>query len=354
MIELLRQNHKKEEDIFCSECFSVYKNNYTMDKFILQDQKNGKLQPWLPKKIRSLKVADSFQRLGYDKKAMNVRFCGSALAFLKNLETGERKLQSADFCKERLCPMCQWRKSLKVFHQVSKVMDKAEQENKNLVPLFLTLTLKNCSAADLFLTLDNIFKGWKNFNEHRKIRKIVKGWFRALEITYNRELDSFHPHIHAIILVEKEYFKGKDYMETTDWVQMWRTALNIDYDPICDIRKVKNGKGKHKAVAEVAKYTLKDSEIVTDDKEITDRLIEVLSNSLRGRRFFAFGGLLKKIAKEIGIKEISEGDLVHIDEESIREDVATVLEIYKWNFGLANYFLAHEVGAADSKAGFKK
>lgn len=309
-----------------------------MDDKILQDQKNGKPQPWLPKKIRSLKVADSFQRLGYDKKAMRVRFCGSALAFLKNLETGERKLQSADFCKERLCPMCQWRKSLKVFHQVSKVMDRAEQENKNLVPLFLTLTLRNCSAAELSITLDNIFKGWNLLWKQRKIERIGKGWFRALEITYNQEADSFHPHIHAIILVEKEYFKGKDYMETADWVQMWRTALKLDYDPICDIRKVKNGKGKHKAVAEVAKYTLKDSEFVKDDKELTDKLVKVLSTSLHGRRLFAFGGLLKKIAKEIGIEEIAEGDLVHIDDESIREDVATVLEIYRWNFGLANYF----------------
>lgn len=304
---------------------------------ILQDKKNGKSQPWLPKKIRSLRVADSFQRLGYDKKAMRVRFCGSALAFIKNLETGERKLQNADFCKERLCPMCQWRKSLKVFHQVSKVMDRAEKENKNLVPLFLTLTLRNCSAVELSGTLDNIFKAWKNIVDHRKIRKIIVGWFRALEITYNRETDSFHPHIHAIILVEKEYFKGKDYMETIDWVQMWRTALKLDYDPICDIRKVKNGKGKHKAVAEVAKYTLKDIEFVTDDKELTDKLVQILSTSLHGRRLFAFGGLLKKIAKEIGIEEIAAGDLVHVDGETIREDIATVLEVYRWNFGLANY-----------------
>ena len=114
-----------------------------MNEKILQDKKHGKLVPWKPKKIRGLKVADSFQRLGYEKKAMRVRFCGSALAFLKNLETGEKKLHSADFCKERLCPMCQWRKSLKVFHQVSKVMDRAQQEQPALVPIVLTLTLKN-------------------------------------------------------------------------------------------------------------------------------------------------------------------------------------------------------------------
>jgi plasmid rolling circle replication initiator protein Rep len=310
-------------------------NNIKKD--VLQDKKCGKEQPWRPKKIRNLKLANSLNRLGDKKKANRVWWCSSALGFLKSLETGEKRLQSADFCRERLCPMCQWRKSIKVFNQVSKVMDKAEQEHKELVPIFLTLTLKNCFADNLSNTLDNIFNGWKNVINHRKIKRIVKGWFRALEVTYNSEDDTFHPHIHAILLVEKRYFKGKDYMETTEWVQMWRTSMKLDYDPICDIRKVKVNKGKHKAVAEVAKYTLKDSEFLTDDNDLTDKLVNVLGTSLRGRRLFAFGGLLKKIAKEIGIEELAEGDLVHIDDENIREDVATVLEIYRWNFGLANY-----------------
>lgn len=306
---------------------------------ILFDKKNGKPVPWRPKKIRSLKLADSFKRLGYHKKAMRVRFCSSTLVFLNNLEMGEKKLQSADFCKERLCPMCQWRKSLKVFHQVSKVMDKAQQDQPELVPLFLTLTLENCAAAELSETLDTVFQGWNRMQAHRKMQRIIHGWFRALEITYNKKEDTFHPHIHAIILVDKGYFKkdNKDYMQTRDWVKMWRTSLKLDYDPICDIRKVKGGKNKHKAVAEVAKYTLKDSEYVTDKNELTDKLVDTLGNAMHGRRLFAFGGLMKKVAKEIGIEELAEGDLIHIDDTAIREDIATVLDVYRWDFGLANY-----------------
>lgn len=310
-----------------------------MNERFLQDTKNGKEIPWKLKKTRSIELANSFERLGYGKKASRVRFCGSALAFLKSLETGEKTLHSADFCKERLCPMCQWRKSLKVFHQVSRVMDRVQLEQPKLVPLFLTLTLRNCSGADLSSTLDTIFRGWKNIIDHRKIKRVVQGWFRALEVTYNRQDDTFHPHIHAIILVERSYFKkdNKDYMQTADWVQMWRKALKLDYDPVCDIRKVKNAKGKYKAVAEVAKYTLKDTDFIFSEDELTDKVVEVLSNSLHGRRLFAFGGVMKVIAKQMGVKEVAEGDLVHIDEECIRNDVATVLEVYRWNFGLANY-----------------
>lgn len=308
-----------------------------MDEKILQDTKNGKLVPWKPKKIRSLKVADSFQRLGYNKRAMRVRFCGSALAFLKNLETGEKRLHSADFCKERLCPMCQWRKSLKCFQEVSRVIDAAQQEQPNIVPIFLTLTLKNCTGEELGETLNTVFQGWNRLNSNDRMKRIFKGWFRALEVTYNKDADTFHPHIHAILMVDKSYFKGKDYMTTADWVKAWKKACRLSYDPICDIRKVKNSKGKHKAVAEVAKYTLKDSDFIFEDTDLTDSLVSVLNGSLRGRRLFAFGGILKVIARQIGAENPDEGDLVHIDGETVREDVATVLEVYRWNFGLANY-----------------
>lgn len=308
---------------------------------LLDDEKNGKKRPWKPKKIRALKVADSFQRLGWEKKASRVRFCGSSLAFLVEVETGEKRLHDADFCRERLCPMCQWRKSLKVFQEVSKVMDVVQQENKNLIPLFLTLTVRNCPTDELSKTLDIIFKGWYRLTNHRKMQRIVKGWFRALEVTYNDDSDTFHPHLHAVIMVDKSYFKAgcKDYMETADWVQMWRTAAKLDYDPVCDVRRVK-GKRKHKAIAEVAKYTMKDTDFIKGAPDLTDTLVYFLSIGLKNRRLFAFGGILKDIAKQLGAETPDEGDLIHVDDDAIRGDVATMLEVYHWNFGIADYIRA--------------
>ena len=315
----------------------MLRDKHIKDSVVLQDTINGRTQPWKQKKVRSLKVADSFRRLSDDKRADRMRSCGSTLGFLRNLETGEKRLATADFCRERLCPMCQWRKSLKVFRQVSKVLDRAQEDYKDLVPLFLTLTLKNCSGDVLSATLDTIFKGWNLLWKQRKLERIVQGWFRALEVTYNKRADTYHPHIHAIILVDRGYFKGKDYMGTAEWVQLWRTALGVDYDPICDIRKVKNDKAKYKSVAEVAKYTLKDTDLVHNDAALMDKVVHVLGTALKGRRLFAFGGLLKRIAKQLDIEELAEGDLVHIDGETIREDIARVLEVYRWNFGLMNY-----------------
>jgi plasmid rolling circle replication initiator protein Rep len=310
-----------------------------MNQEILQDvNKRGKKRPWRPKKQQTMVLSYSLHRLGQPKKANRVWWCGAQLTFRVEVETLLKKLESANFCRERLCPMCAWRKSLKVFYQVGRVMDEVEKRHENLVPIFLTLTVRNCKGEELGETIDQMFKGWKDFAEQRAFRERVHGWFRALEVTYNAETDTYHPHFHAVLLVDKQYFKSKKYLETSGWVRMWRVACKLDYDPICDVRRVRRGKHKHKAVAEVAKYTLKDSEYLHDaDCELTDRLVGTLGDALRNRRLFAFGGVMKKIAKELGADRLDEGSLVNIDDAAIRDDVASMLVTYHWDFGLIDY-----------------
>jgi hypothetical protein len=109
--------------------------------------------------------------------------------------------------------------------------------------------------------------------------------------------------------------------------------MRLDYDPVCDIRKIKNDKTKRKGIAEAAKYTVKDKEVVTSEKALTDRLIGVLSKSLKNRRLTAYGGVMKQIAAKFGQFE----DLVNTGDGTIRQDVAIAVERYSWRFGLANY-----------------
>ena len=302
---------------------------------ILSDKDGkGKERPWRPKKVRTLKLADSYKRLGEEKRSFRIRGCGTILGYAEDA-SGVKRLHTANFCRERLCPMCAWRRSLKVFHELSKVMDAALQEHQQLVPVFLTLTLRNCTDKELSNTLDSIFTGWNRLMNHRKLKRIIKGWFRSLEVTYKKSADTYHPHIHAILLVDKSYFKGKDYMETTEWVQLWRKALRLDYDPICDIRRVRNSKAK--SIAEVSKYSVKDTDFISDDQDLTDKLVSVLGGALMNRRLYAYGGILKEIAKRLGADKAEDGDLVHVDEDSVRGDVAKVLIVYRWHMGLANY-----------------
>ena len=307
----------------------------------LVDEIRDKPQPWRPKKRKTLKLSQALHELGHNKKANRVYWCSDELVFAEDAETGRKKLKMANFCRERLCVMCSWRLSIKTFYQLSQVLDIAQDENPNLVPIFLTLTVKNCGGEELTNTLDAMFGGWAKLMEHRRVRGAVKGWFRALEVTYNKVTDSYHPHFHAILMVDESYFFNRAaYMHTEDWVHMWRTSCRLDYDPVCDIRAVRNKtKARKRAhVAEVAKYTVKDADYIHTDEALTVRVVDVLGRSLYRRRLFAYGGLLKIIAKQL--KADQEPDnLVNIDEEAtMRDDIAQALIVYKWDFGLADYF----------------
>ncbi len=329
------------------------------DDDVLTDKCGRKEKPWKFKKTVSRKLSSSFMRIAqkqfcsyernrYFNKAYNVLHCSDFLEFIREVETQKLRLKHGNFCRDRLCPMCAWRRTLKIFSQVSKVMDVVQVEEPDLVPLFLTLTVRNCIGKELINSLNVVFAGLKMLFKQRKIQRIAKGWFRALEVTYNAKKDTYHPHIHAIVFVDRLYFrrKNKDYMKTADWVQMWRMSAKLDYNPICHIKTITRNFQDitHKqisdirAVLEVTKYTIKDTDYLTSDENLTDKLVEITSEALKGRRLHAFGGLLYKIARRLKAEDVGEGDLVHIDDDTVREDVATAIEVYKWVIGLNNYY----------------
>ena len=39
------------------------------------------------------------------------------------------------------------------------------------------------------------------------------GYMRAIEVTYNQQEDTYHPHIHCIFAVKAGYFKGNGYIK---------------------------------------------------------------------------------------------------------------------------------------------
>jgi plasmid rolling circle replication initiator protein Rep len=257
--------------------------------------------------------------------------------------------------------MCAWRRSLKVFGQVSKVMDYITVE-KEYRYLFLTLTVKNVVGDKLLSEIDKLFSGFKKMTERKEFTRISKGWFRCLEVTHNWGRDDYHPHFHMIIAVNKSYFSSKDYMSHDKWMLLWRSCAELDYDPWVDVRSVKpelNEAGEMvyaKAVAEVSKYAVKASDFLIDpekyglksDEELAraqarmDGVVKVLEGSLAYRRLYAFGGYLRAVHKRLNLDSPEEGDLVNIDGEAIRSDLNYVIERYQWNIGVGNYVFETE------------
>ena len=320
-------------------------NNYNTDLEILQDTKNGKDNNWKERKESTLDLAASYKRIG-SNKYYRVLDCSTFLEFRLTI-VNDLKLTNANFCKVRLCPMCSWRRSLKIFGQVSKVMDHVE-ENYNYRYIFLTLTVKNCYGKELRDTLDLMTKAFNKMNQRKAFKQAIKGYFRSLEITYNKKDNTYHPHFHMILAVNKNYFTDdRIYLSQEKWTSLWKSCLKVDYTPIVDVRRIKtdDNKGFGKAVAETAKYTVKaDDFLIRDEKgniqeNLTDEVVETLDYALHRKRLTSFGFVFKEIHKKLNLDNAEDGDLTNTDNEELREDLTDVILKYQWNIGIKNYVL---------------
>ena len=285
-------------------------------------------------KLQSLFLADVYKNLGFDKKFFSVKECGTFLEFKKCVETGEIALTGANFCRDRLCPMCAKRKSLKNFSTLSKVLGVLNKNNKYRY-LFCTLTLKNCEYSDLSKTLDIIKFGFTNFLKSHFFRgknKQFLGCFKSIEITINTDTRTFHPHIHLLIAVNKYYFSKYNsfYIDNFKLKEEWQACLGIDYLPMCDIRAVKN---IQKATCEVSKYICKSSDyLFYNDIQKSSELVSILSDSLYNRRFLAYTGIFFK-AKKL----IKNDDNINIDDINNNPQFNYIFTRYKWNIGFSRY-----------------
>lgn len=346
----------------------------------LEDKsKTKKDRPWKVHKKYSTLLSESYERIGKEKKAARVHECGDFLQFAACPNGHEKFLRRANFCGVRLCPMCGWRRSLKVAGQVRKVAHNASQTTK-IRWLFLTLTCKNVEGYELPDQFEVLSKSWKRLTETKAFRDSVLGFFRASEVTRNSDLlspsfNTYHPHYHVVLAVQPSYFKDKNkYIKTDEWVQMWKKAMRADYDPIVDIRTVKPKRNPTKeaiilmekglapdaellpgeAVAELSKYAAKATDFIMPDNKIdTDEAVHILDLSLRGKKLFAYGGLLKEIydnlrkSGEAEDVESDSADLVHTEDKEEKNCKCSVCEstfleeIYSWLPNKKNYYMSY-------------
>lgn len=296
-----------------------------------------------PKRQCSELLASSYERIGFQNKSNRVSDCGTFLEFAHEISADgiiseKGKLHNANFCKDRLCPLCSWRRSYKIFAQASQIMELIGSEYKFL---FLTLTVPNCYPESLSKTISRLMLSWNRLIDYKLFKKSIKGFFRALEVTRNFSNGSYHPHFHCVLAVPKSYANSRDYITHDEWLEMWRKAYKDNSITQVDIRFAK-GKNKESdnavqelssAVAEIAKYAVKSSDyIFSDDEALTDDIVRTLAEALKGRRLTAYGGCFKEAFKKLKLDDAEEGDLVHINDK-LNPSIAWLIVRYGWSAG---------------------
>jgi len=217
--------------------------------------------------------------------------------------SGEQKikLRKAFFCRVRHCPVCQWRRSSMWQAKFYQALPVLQNEHPTSRWLMLTLTVKNCDIHNLGDTITLMNKAFNKLTMRKEFRASVLGFIRTTEVTYSKDKNgNTHPHFHVLLMVTPSYF-SRGYIKHSDWIEMWRTCLKIDYAPNVDIRPIRGD--LEKGVIEVLKYSVKPDDMTADN----DWFLE-LTKQLLNRRFVGTGGVLKNLLVE---REKSNEDLIY-------------------------------------------
>lgn len=316
--------------------------NKNQDLKIFKDtDKNGKDRKWKERKFANIDLAASLERLGY-RNFNNVYECAEVLRF-REQEDGSLKLFQTWFCKKKLCPICNWRRSMKYSYQAEEVITEAIKQFPKGRFLFLTLTVKNVNGDFVNQEIGKISEGFRRLMLYKKVDKNVLGYLRALEVTYSANRDDYHPHLHILLFVRPSYFKGSgdNYISQDEWTSLWKKAMKLDYTPVVNVKAVKatekyDLKG---AILETAKYPVKPLDLLNDDfsAETKDVITDDLMKGLHRKRQIGFGKLFKEIRKELQLEDIEEGDLISVEEDD--ENTSSVKEVIaKWNWERKNYY----------------
>ena len=256
-----------------------------------QQTKNNILQKCTSKKLKNPKftsyIAPFISKTGKER----CESCGDLTIFLADFEMKNKKLHKASFCGNRFCPMCSWRMSCKGSLKISILMEHLrKEENKEFI--FLTLTAPNVKEDKLEEEIKHYNKSFKKLMGRKEVKSIVKGYIRKLEVTYNSDMssksyDTYHPHFHVVIAVNKTYFKKSDlYINQQRWLELWQEATGNSSITQVDVRKSKSNNLKE--VYELAKYSAKDTDYL-----VSRPVFNVFYRALKGKQFIVFSGLFK-------------------------------------------------------------
>lgn len=277
---------------------------------IEKNTKEAVLQKLAVYKNNQQKVIDILLTMpGEDERAFRLRECGTYIE-MTTCQCCGTHITSANFCRERICPVCAWRRQSKYRIEFAKIADFLQLEPKNL--RHLTLTIKNVEAKNLDEALNQMFQAWNLMTKYAEWKKAVQGYSRCLEVTYNYETQTFHPHFHCLI-----HKKGNISLKTM--ASLWKKALRVTYIPETHISKITDEKG----ILECFKYSFK---AVDSSQE----LLKAFLYTIKGRRLVGFGGTFKKARSILNQDDNTLTDSGCIYGRNTNQDILT--EVYRFDY----------------------
>ena len=250
------------------------------------------------------------------RQGERVNECSQVLEFVWSPDKADPgvlslKLRGGYFCRVRLCPVCQVRRSKLWMARFLQAAPGVLAQCPGGRFLFLTFTQKNVEISGLRSELGEISKAWGRLRKRKEFGGVL-GWIRTVEVTRG-ENGSAHPHCHVLAIVPGDYFRRPDkYVAQLVWTQIWRESLGLDYNPVVWVTAVKGKRGRPlprhfgaetsgadlpggliDAARETLKYAVKPDDMIDDPEWFKE-----LTRQVHNLQFISSGGVLKDVLRE--------------------------------------------------------
>lgn len=149
-------------------------------------------------------------------RELNIRFnrvesfrtCGSGSWILRSKHDPEKFRIVPDYCHDRWCVPCSRLRQLTIRRNLSERLGDHPHR-------FLTLTIRHGSEPLSFL-IDKLYAGFRRLRQRALWKDNVVGGASFLELTYNSDRGSWHPHLHCVL-------EGS-YLHRPALVKLWESC----------------------------------------------------------------------------------------------------------------------------------
>lgn len=275
------------------------KVNEKIDDFIKHKNFALQIQKALAENNRN-KITNKLTR-----KGENILNCGTSLEFQHYFDPNDtRTLHTANFCKNKLCPMCAWRYHIKnsvILQKTFEILGKQDYYH-------LVLTIPNTK----FITKEFLVK----LREKASIfmEKIAKSidYLISFEITIDKN-KYFHPHYHIIYINKLQQPLTRKKIQT-EWAKIANTGTNY---AIAKQTKCTN----NNIALELTKYILK-----FEDIEPEQNILKIIDMATKSTKKICARGVILE-AKKQAEKELDKEKFEIMQNLKIYD---SEIEWFKW------------------------
>jgi hypothetical protein len=261
--------------------------SYSLDKrpqVSIADPEEAKFVRYLQRQIAAterldnhrqckIEIEKKLREFGFIEQADSIKKCCSVYQDLACPNGHGFRRVPTYRCFLPLCPDCARRKANQAVKRVAPKIYQALRNNPDLLPVFLTLTIKSSKKRDLRAGNRQIKKCFKTLRNRQIWDDNIAGGFGRVENTFNPK-EGWHPHIHCLTI--------QKCVPQSALSDAWKSITGDSY--IVDIKRVYDVSA---GILEVIKYPYKPADL----KKLSRLEIEQIFKYRGDRLGITFGEL---------------------------------------------------------------